>query len=140
MQADAKLLTRINRKPWWHVPPMDAAAYSKRGKFLASTYKEAEFYGRPNDKPERVLISSPLVGTNQTIERRLFGKTISFENFPVQKRFALDARMKREALRRGYDSIVLMSERGFKRFRATGKIPLTIELNVLDLDCIRRHP
>jgi len=26
-----KLLVRINRKDWWHVPPADPAAYRKRG-------------------------------------------------------------------------------------------------------------
>ncbi len=30
-----KLLQRINRKDWWHVPPQDPQSYSKRGKFLS---------------------------------------------------------------------------------------------------------
>jgi len=38
-----KLVKHFNRKDWWHVPPVDAEAYQKRGKFLASTSAEAEF-------------------------------------------------------------------------------------------------
>lgn len=49
-----KLLARINRKDWWHVPPANPAAYGQRGKFLASTFQEAEFWGRPLDTPIRV--------------------------------------------------------------------------------------
>jgi hypothetical protein len=50
-----KLVEHINRKNWWHVTPVDPLAYQKRGKFLASTYSDAEFYGRPNDEPEKVF-------------------------------------------------------------------------------------
>lgn len=51
---EAKLIAHINRKSWWHVPPRDPRAYERRGKFYASSFREAEFYGRPLDDPERV--------------------------------------------------------------------------------------
>jgi hypothetical protein len=57
-----KLVSHINRKDWWHVPPLDPDAYRKRGKFLASSFAEAELYGRPLDTPQRVTIANPLVG------------------------------------------------------------------------------
>ena len=57
-----KLLARINRKDWWHVPPADPKAYRQRGKFLASTFREAEFWGRPLDTPIRVRVSNPIIG------------------------------------------------------------------------------
>ena len=132
-----KLVSHINRKNWWHVPPLDPDAYQKRGKFLASSFGEAEFYGRPLDEPQRVRIANPLMGDEETICLSLFGKVMSVpepeeRNF-VRKRLALDARMKRTALGEGYDSIVLFHPRTFAVFKKTGKIPRSIELNVLNL-------
>lgn len=37
------LIDKINKSEWWHVTPADPEAYSKRGKFLSSTYQQAEF-------------------------------------------------------------------------------------------------
>jgi len=47
-----KLVAHVNRKGWWHVPPRDPTAYGKRGKFFASSFREAEFWGRPLDEPQ----------------------------------------------------------------------------------------
>jgi len=127
-----KLLARINCKYWWHVTPIDHLAYSKRGKFFSSTYAEAEFYGRPNEQPERVTVLRPLVGDNDSVERKLFGKVLSSGNISLDGRFALDARMKRVAMRKGYDAIVVLSRPGFLRFRHEGKLPRSMELNVLN--------
>src|SRR6266403_1157154 len=66
-----KVVRRVNRKKWWHVPPTDPLAYSKRGKFLASSFSEAEFYGRPLDEPQRVSIKKPLVGDEHAISKAL---------------------------------------------------------------------
>src|SRR5208283_1837027 len=104
MNPSASLLDRIirhvNRKEWWHVPPRDPQAYLKRGKFLASSFAEAEFWGRPLDEPQKVNISCPLVGDEPTIERCLFGKPVSHEDISVKKRWVLDTRMKKAALAR----------------------------------------
>jgi len=131
-----KLVSHINRKGWWHVPPMDPGAYRKRGKFLASSFAEAELYGRPLDTPQRVTIANPLVGDEPSVCRALFGKGVSFpqaeDRSYLEKRLALDARMKRAAADRGYDSIVIMPPRTFGLFRNTGKIPRSIELNILN--------
>jgi len=132
-----KLVKHINRKNWWHVTPRDPLAYQKRGKFFASTYTGAEFYGRPNDEPEKVCIKAPLVGNKNTVERRLMGRVLGFDGMGVQNRLALDARMKRLALRRGYDSIVVLAIPAYKKFRQEGKIPRNIELNVIDLRCLK---
>lgn len=131
------LIAHINRKGWWHVKPADARAYEKRGKFLASNFQEAEFYGRPGDQPEKVVIASPLVGDNDTIERKLIGRVESYPEITVRERFALDAKLRRAALRKGYDAIVLMSKPGFQKFKSEGKIPRSIELNIVDLRCLR---
>jgi hypothetical protein len=131
-----KLVRHVNRKHWWHVTPVDPRAYEKRGKFFSSTFGEAEFYGRPNDTPERVTIASPVVGDNDNIERKLLGRVESYPDIGVRERFALDAKLRRAASKRGYDSIVLMSEMGFQKFDKEGRIPRSIELNVVDLRCL----
>jgi hypothetical protein len=133
------LVAHVNRKSWWHVKPADASAYKKRGKFLASSFQEAEFYGRPGDQPEKVTIASPVVGDNDTIERKLIGRVESYQEITVKERFTLDAKLRRAALRKGYDSIVLMSKPGFQRFKREGKIPRSLELNIVNLRCLRGY-
>jgi hypothetical protein len=130
------LITHINRKAWWHVRPADPSVYKKRGKFFASSFKEAEFYGRPSDVPEKVIVSFPVVGDNDTIERKLIGRVESHPSVSVRKRFALDAKLRRAALRKGCDCILLMSEAGFQEFKKKGKIPRSLELDVVDLRCL----
>jgi hypothetical protein len=129
-----KLIAHINRKKWWHVPPIDPAAYSKRGMFLASSFGEAEFYGRPLDEPKRVNIANPIVGDEKTVHKRLFGKPlVVFDGScraVLRWRWRLDAQMKRAAQRIGYDSIVILSPSGLSRCRK-GKMPKSIELNLL---------
>jgi hypothetical protein len=127
----AKLIAHLNRKQWWHVTPVDPAAYKKRGKFFTSSFREAEFYGRPNDIPEHVTISKPFICDNHTIEKNLLGKIESYEGIGIEEIARIDARLRKEALKRGFDSIVLFSEKGLRSFRQTGKIPRSIELNIL---------
>jgi hypothetical protein len=126
------LVAHVNRKSWWHVPPRDPNAYSKRGKFLASSFKEAEFWGRPLDEPQSVAITKPLIGDEETIEKQLFGRRVSSDDIAIEERWKLDAKIKRAALRKGYDSIVLLAPRAFTEFQSTGKLPRSIELNVLN--------
>jgi len=101
--------------------------------FLASSFEEAEFYGRPLDQPKRVRIANPLVGDEASIHLRLFGTPlVVFEGSwkaTLRWRFALDAKMKRQAIKLGYDSIVILSPIGFNQLKL-GKIPRSIELNV----------
>jgi hypothetical protein len=128
-----RLISHINRKRWWHVPPRDRSAYRKRGKFFASSFREAEFWGRPLDKPERVTIARPLIGDEGSIEIKLFARQMSRQSMTVQQRWVLDARMKRAAMAKGYDSIVLMTPKGMSDFRVRGKMPRSVELNVLEV-------
>jgi len=127
-----KLIAHVNRKEWWHVPPRDPGSYKKRGKFFASSFREAEFWGRPLDDPQKVTIAAPLIGDEATIEKVLLGRRVSNEDITMEERWALDARMKSEALARGFDSIVLLSSKGFSELRMRGKLPRSIELNVLE--------
>jgi hypothetical protein len=125
------LIAHVNRKRWWHVPPTDTAAYKKRGKFYASSFREAEFYGRPNDVPERVTITKPFVGDNRSIERELLGKIKSYDGITIREIATIDAQLRRAALKKGFDSIILLNEKGLRSFRQDGTIPSSIELNVL---------
>ncbi len=127
-----RIVAHVNRKSWWHVPPVDPDAYRKRGKFLASRFSEAEFWGRPLDEPLKVTVARPLVGDEATIERNLFGKHVSPRDAirTIGRRWKLDHQIKRAALRKGYDSILLMAPRAFARLRSTGKFPSSLELNI----------
>jgi hypothetical protein len=125
-----KTVAHVNRKAWWHVPPRDLRGYKKRGKFLASTFKEAEFWGRPLDEPQRVLIARPLLGDEQTIEKKLFGRRLSTSDITMEERWRLDAKVKQTALAHGYDSVVLMTPKAFAELKRKGKIPRSLELNV----------
>ncbi|MFZ0638212.1 MAG: hypothetical protein WAN33_01055 [Candidatus Acidiferrales bacterium] len=126
-----KLVAHVNRKEWWHVPPRDPSAYNKRGKFLASSFREAEFWGRPLDEPQRVAVSKPLIGDEDAIEKKLFGRRMSSEDITMEQRWKLDAKMRRAALRKGYDSLVLMAPKAFAEFKSRGKLPGSMELNLL---------
>lgn len=126
-----RLISHVNRKNWWHVPPADPDAYAKRGIFLASSFADAEFWGRPLDEPRRVTVSNPLVGDEQTIAREL---RISPQHagMTLDEIAAHDAKWRNAALEKGYDAIVLMSPKSFVRWKATGKVPRSLELNILD--------
>jgi hypothetical protein len=129
-----KLIARINRKDWWHVTPVDPSSCSKRGKFLASTYREAEFWGRPNDTPEKVTVKNPLIGDEETIERTLLGApAVHTRDAPdyAEQQFAVDAKLYKAGRAQGYDAIVLLSKSNFAKFKSEGRIPLSIELNLL---------
>jgi hypothetical protein len=128
----AKIVRHINRKEWWHVPPQDPEAYLKRGKFLASSFAEAEFWGRPLDEPQKVIVSRPLVGDEGTIEKELLGRRVSSEDISVTERWDLDAKLKKVALAKGYDSIVLITPKAFSAFKKSRRMPRSIELNVLE--------
>lgn len=131
-----KLVRHINRKYSWHVTPEDPTAYKKRGKFLASTYKDAEFYGRPNDQPEKVEVKSPLVGDEETIAQ-ILRVPPQHAGMTIEQIARHDAKWKRAALAKGYDSIVLLTPESLRKFRSEGKLPRSIELNILELSCLK---
>ena len=134
------LIKKINQSDWWHVPPTDPKAYEKRGKFLASTYLQAEFYGRPNIMPEKVKINNPLYGFSELeILIKLFGKKEAVRKLEILNsdtenwyttRIDTDSEMHNKAKELGYDSIVLMADRG-KLALENGRKPNSIELNLI---------
>ena len=85
----------------------------------------------------QMTITSPVVGDNDIIERKLTGRVESHPEMTVRRRFALDAKLRRAALRKGYDSIVLMTGPGFRTFKMGGRIPRNIELNIVELRCLK---
>lgn len=125
-----RIVRHVNRKSWWHVPPQEPSAYGKRGKFFASSFSEAEFYGRPLDAPQRVKIARPLVGDEQTIAKVL-GILPQHEGMSLEEIAAHDAIWRDAALAKGFDSIVLMAPKAFVKFRLDGRPPRSLELNVL---------
>jgi hypothetical protein len=130
-----KLIARINRKDWWHVPPSDPRAYAKRGMFLASTFREAEFWGRPLDTPIRVKVVNPIIGDECTIQNELGVVPPKYpgDDSPrlLKWRWHLDAKLKMTALSRGHDAIVLLSSTSYAKFLTEGTLPHSMELNLL---------
>jgi hypothetical protein len=126
-----RLVAHVNRKQWWHVPPVDPDAYKKRGKFFASSFSAAEFYGRPLDEPQKVWIAKPLVGDEKRIAHVL-GIPPQHGGMTLEQIAAHDAKWRNAALKNGFDAIVLMSAKCFTEWKATGRIPRSLELNVLE--------
>jgi hypothetical protein len=143
MNRQERIVKHINRKQWWHVPPSDPKAYEKRGQFLASSFAAAEFWGRPLDTPIRVTVANPLVGDEPSVHKLLFGKvftppaddgkpdTYRKIQASLAWRFDLDTKMKTAALAKGFDSILIMAAPAFQEFKESGKIPRSLELNLL---------
>lgn len=125
-----RLIAHVNRKGWWHVPPVDPAAYSKRGKFLASSFRDAEFYGRPLDEPQRVTVAKPLVGDETEIAKTLKVPR-QHPSMDLGEIAEHDARWRNAALKLGFDSIVLMAPKSFVDWKTSGKLPRSLELNLL---------
>jgi len=137
--AAERVVAHVNRKNWWHVPPQDPAAYGKRGKFFASSFSEAEFYGRPLDSPQRVVIANPLVGDEQSIGKVL-GIPPQHEGMSLEEIAEHDALWRSAALAKGFDSIVLMAPKAFANFKTHGKLPRSLELNLLLDSTAVGHP
>jgi len=125
-----KLIAFLNRKNWWHVPPVDPDAYRKRGKFLASSFEAAEFYGRPLDEPQKVIVAKPLIGDDWRIAKVL-SIPPQHDSMTIKQIEAHDALWRNAALKRGFDAILLMAPKCFAEFKASGKIPRSLELNIL---------
>lgn len=133
------LIEKVNKSKWWHVFPQNHNAYAKRGKFFASTFQQAAFYGRPNDIPSRVLIKNPIYGFLEAeILKKLFPEAYKDMLLPedtdsknwYKQRIALDAAIFRKAKSSGYDAVVLMAANG-KKYLENNKKPPSIELNLL---------
>jgi hypothetical protein len=127
-----KLVAHVNRKSWWHVPPVDRDSYRKRGKFFASSFAEAEFWGRPLDEPQKVMVARPLVGDERAISKVLHIPP-QHDGMTLEEIAAHDARWRNAALKKGFDAILLMAPKGFAEWKSAGKIPRSLELNILDV-------
>src|SRR4030042_5506507 len=135
---------QLNKRKWWHSPPANKKAYNKRGIFLASSYKECEFYGRPLDEPIKVNVSNPLVDTEENIIRLLFGNNspqmVAYmvlingnAKEPLKVRFKLDKDLFKAAKNKNYDAIAVVSEKRLENIK-NRKLSKSIELNILDIE------
>lgn len=133
------LIEKVNKSYWWHVVPTDPNAYEKRGKFFASTYSQASFYGKPMHEPERVSIHNPLCGSSEkeilkelfpTNYEQLHNQVTDEGNGWYKRRINLDSKISRAAKRKRYDSVVLICSNGKKILKKNCK-PGAIELNLL---------
>lgn len=127
--ARAKLIKRVNRKAWWRTCLPSKKAIRDRGLFFASSFEEAEFYGRPLDTPFRVQIKNPLVGSFAHVQKKLLGH-YEPRIHTIKQIFARDRLIRKHAGILGFDSIIVLSEKGYRNFCADGTLPRSIELNV----------
>lgn len=134
-----RLIAHVNRKNWWHVPPVDPDAYKKRGKFFSVSFAAAEFWGRPLDEPERVAISKPLVGDEKKIAK-ILGIPPQRDGMSLKQIAAHDAKWRNAALKKGFDAILLMSPNCYTEWKVVGKIPRSLELNILRGPVNREEP
>ena len=114
-----KLVLHINAHKWWRTTLPDAKMVNSRGLFYASSYKDAEFYGRPIDIPFTINVKRILFGDEVHIMQTL-GLPLHNQDIRIKKRFALDAKMKRLAIVKGYDSIALFTTKGYQIYMKTG--------------------
>lgn len=124
-----ELVRRINNKNWWHVR-RDIDRHRKQGTFLSSTFRRAALLGQPITEPYQVSVSSPFVGDEEAIEVQLLKERVrpGVTDMPMQLRW--DGRLKKAALKQGYDCIVFMSPKDFEDYRLREKIPLSIDLTI----------
>ena len=124
-----RLISYLNAHEWWRTTLPDKKIVNSRGLFYASSYKDAEFYGRPIDTPFTINIKNPLFGDEVHIMQTL-GLPLPGEDINIKERFALDAKMKRIAVAKGYDSIALFTTKGYETYAKTGAFPRSIELQI----------
>ena len=125
----AKLVAYIKAHKWWRTALPSKTAIKARGVFYASSFHEAEFYGRPLDTPFMLEVISPLFGDESHIMEML-ELPLPPDNISGKERFALDAEMLKRARGLGYDSIALMTPAGYWDYLVKGKIPRSIEIQV----------
>ncbi|MEK7398759.1 MAG: hypothetical protein AAB116_17640 [Candidatus Poribacteria bacterium] len=128
---DAKIISHINSHRWWRTTLPDEKIIKARGLFYASSYKEAEFYGRPIDTPFKVNVKKPLFGDEAYIMRAL-SLQLPTQDIGIKERFALDAKMMRLATAKDYDSIALVTTKAYEMYLNTGVIPRSIELQIFN--------
>lgn len=131
----AKLIVHINSHKWWRTALPDEKTVEARGVFYASSFRDAEFYGRPIDTPFSVNVKNPLLGDETHIMQTL-GLPLPSQDISISERFALDSKMMVLATAKGYDSIALMTTKGYEAHSRTGAVPRSIELQVFSaLSC-----
>ena len=124
-----KLINRVNRKAWWRTCMPNKKAIRDRGLFFASSFEEAEFYGRPLDTPFRVRIENPIIGHFDHIQKQLLCNTVEF-NDTITGIFVHDKLLKERAQQQGFDSIIVISESSHKKYCLENRLPRSMELNV----------
>jgi hypothetical protein len=95
-----------------------------------STFRKAELLGRPIEEPYQVNVSSPFVGDEGAIEVELLKQRMPSEATDMPPQLRWDGRLKKAAVKQGYDCVVFMSPKDFKDYRLRGKIPLSIDLTI----------
>jgi len=107
------------------VAKLSPTAYSKRGKIFASSFAEAEFWGWRLDVPQRVSVAKACAGDERAISKVL-GIPSPRAGVSVKQISAPDSKWRNAALRKGFDSILVLAPQAFAKFKTTGELPRSL--------------
>src|SRR5690606_20636330 len=109
-------------REWWRTA-INKKALKERGIFLASSFRDAEFYGRPLDTPFKVSIEKPLFGDEKHVMKQL---DLGFpeQDITVENLLKMEATKMHIASNKGFDCIAIVTPKQFWRFQRTGHLPL----------------
>lgn len=126
-----RVIDKLNKKDWFHgAPENPEEAYAHRGKFMASSYRDAEFYGKPDLDPHKLSIKNPLIGGEQEIAKKL-GIPPQKDGMTYEEMKAHDRKWALEAKKQGYDAIVMASQPEVDKFMDGGRMPRHMEVQDL---------
>lgn len=123
-----RIIKRINKRAWWRTA-INENAIQERGIFFASSFSQAEFYGRPVDEPFKVNIKKPLVGDEAHV-MTILGLNVPDPEISIPDLLKLEALKMKTASSLGFDSIAIMTSKEFKNFLMKGRLPNQYELQV----------
>ena len=134
----AKIINAINKKEWWRTFLPNKEEIKKRGVFFTSSFKQAEFYGRPLDAPFKVVIKNPYISTPSKLDKDILGKILNEDGQIIKERFDNDTKIKSILSAKGYDSIIIVPDNYISKLFDTGKLPKSIELNIFSENQIKQ--
>lgn len=123
-----RVTKKINQREWWRTW-VNKEALQERGLFLVSSFRYAEFYGRPLNNPFKVDLKNPLIG-DEAFVMDFLGLSVPHEDMSGKEILEMEAKKMSAGIAKGFDSIVIISPNEFKKLKESGRLPNGYELQV----------
>lgn len=136
-----RVIKRINQREWWRTR-VNKDVLQERGLFLVSSFRYAEFYGRPLDNPFKVDLKNPLIG-DEAFAMGILGLPVPREDISGKEILEMEAKKMSVGIAMGFDSIAIMSPNEFKKLKEIGRLPNGYELQIFCSSAwnqLMRHP